>query len=271
MNLVCENKATLLLKSVALGCDVELEKKLLHPVVSGTDVNRFCPLPERQYILFPYRVVNGVVRLISIEEMQQEYPKTAEYLQTNRKTLENREKGKFRDQEWHRFGRNQNLGIQENVKLCVPRLVERLYATIDHEGRYYLDNVDVGGVTLKPGYENHSLYYLLGLLNSSVLRWFFPFVSAPFRGGWLSANRQFLSLLPACLIDFSIKSEKAHHDRMVRLVAQMLALHQQLRNAITGHDQTLIQRQIDATDRQIDRLVYELYGLSEEEIAVVEG
>jgi hypothetical protein len=31
------------------------------------------------------------------------------------------------------------------------------------------------------------------------------------------------------------------------------------------------QRQIDATDRQIDRLVYELYGLTEEEIAVVEG
>ncbi len=31
----------------------------------------------------------------------------------------------------------------------------------------------------------------------------------------------------------------------------------------------LLQRQIDATDRQIDRLVYELYGLTEEEIAMV--
>jgi hypothetical protein len=29
-------------------------------------------------------------------------------------------------------------------------------------------------------------------------------------------------------------------------------------------------RQIDATDRQIDRLVYELYGLTEEEIRIVE-
>jgi hypothetical protein len=28
--------------------------------------------------------------------------------------------------------------------------------------------------------------------------------------------------------------------------------------------------QIDATDRQIDRLVYELYGLTEEEIRIVE-
>jgi hypothetical protein len=36
-------------------------------------------------------------------------------------------------------------------------------------------------------------------------------------------------------------------------------------------DTTSIQRQIDATDRQIDRLVYELYGLTEKEIPVVEG
>ena len=36
-------------------------------------------------------------------------------------------------------------------------------------------------------------------------------------------------------------------------------------------DKELYQRQIQATDRRIDALVYELYGLTEEEIAVVEG
>lgn len=33
----------------------------------------------------------------------------------------------------------------------------------------------------------------------------------------------------------------------------------------------MLQRQTEATDRQIDRLVYELYGLTEEEVAVVEA
>lgn len=33
----------------------------------------------------------------------------------------------------------------------------------------------------------------------------------------------------------------------------------------------MIQRQIEATDKQIDTLVYELYGLTEEEIEIVEG
>ena len=39
----------------------------------------------------------------------------------------------------------------------------------------------------------------------------------------------------------------------------------------SGQDRTLLERQIAATDREIDRLVYELYGLTEEEIGIVEG
>ena len=50
----------------------------------------------------------------------------------------------------------------------------------------------------------------------------------------------------------------------------MLSLHKQLPAAKTGQDKTAIQRQIDATDREIDRLVYELYGLTEDEIKIVE-
>jgi hypothetical protein len=58
---------------------------------------------------------------------------------------------------------------------------------------------------------------------------------------------------------------------MVQLVEQMLALHKQLADARTDHDKNLIQRRTDATDRLIDRLVYELYGLTEDEIKIVES
>lgn len=60
-------------------------------------------------------------------------------------------------------------------------------------------------------------------------------------------------------------------DKMVSLVNQMLSLNKQLPEAKTDHEKTALQRQIDATDRQIDQLVYELYGLTEEEIKIVEG
>ena len=55
------------------------------------------------------------------------------------------------------------------------------------------------------------------------------------------------------------------------LVERMLELHKKLSAATIPADKQLYQWQIEATDRQIDALVYELYGLTEEEIEVVEG
>jgi hypothetical protein len=43
----------------------------------------------------------------------------------------------------------------------------------------------------------------------------------------------------------------------------ILSLHKQLAAARTEHDKTFLQRRIDATDREIDRLVYDLYGLTD--------
>jgi hypothetical protein len=163
------------------------------------------------------------------------------------------------------------MARQSIQKLCVPRLVTDLYAAYDFEGNHFLDNVDVGGITLKAAYQKHGLFYILGLLNSKILRWYFPFVSAPFRGGWMSANRQFLSQLPIRIINFSDPKDKGYYDKMVELVERMLSLHKELESAITPDEKTRMQRQIDTTDQQIDRLVYDLYGLTEKEIQIVGG
>jgi hypothetical protein len=74
--------------------------------------------------------------------------------------------------------------------------------------------------------------------------------------------------VPIRVIYFSDKSDKAAHDRMVSR-GQMLELHKQLA-ARTPHEKAALERQITATDAQIDRLVYDLYGLTEEEIKIVE-
>ncbi len=58
---------------------------------------------------------------------------------------------------------------------------------------------------------------------------------------------------------------------MVQLVRRMLDLHKKLPKAKTPHAKELIDRDIAATDRRIDELVYKLYGLTEKEIGVVEG
>ncbi len=56
-----------------------------------------------------------------------------------------------------------------------------------------------------------------------------------------------------------------------QLLLKMSELHKQLAAIKPAPEKTTIQRQIDATDKKIDDLVYELYGLGEEERRVVEG
>ncbi len=86
---------------------------------------------------------------------------------------------------------------------------------------------------------------------------------------WLR-TRNIIEQLPIRPIDFADPADRERHDRMVALVEEMLALHRQLAAARTDHERTNLKRQIDAADRRIDRLVYDLYNLTEAEIRLVE-
>jgi hypothetical protein len=138
-----------------------------------------------------------------------------------------------------------------------------LYFTGGGNGPYY-------GVRWKDAANQHSLHYLQALLNSRLLDYVLHGVSSPFRGGYWSYGKRFIEQLPIRAIDFTDTRDRTAHDRVMALVEKMLALHQQLAAAKTPQDTTLLQRQIAATDKQIDQLVYALYGLTDEEIALVE-
>jgi TaqI-like C-terminal specificity domain len=117
-----------------------------------------------------------------------------------------------------------------------------------------------------------SLLYLLGILNSRLLSWFFRNVnSVARRDDFPKIIIQQTRDMPVRAIAFDDRADKSRYDRMVQLVEHMLTLHKQLASAKAPHDKTVLQTQIDAADRQIDRLVYDLYGLTDEEIQIVEG
>jgi hypothetical protein len=61
------------------------------------------------------------------------------------------------------------------------------------------------------------------------------------------------------------------HDRMVALLDKMLVLTPKLRGATSESEKAALQNAVTTTDTEIDRLVYELYGLTQEEIKIVEG
>ena len=91
-----------------------------------------------------------------------------------------------------------------------------------------------------------------------------------FQGGYFAYEPRYLEGIPIRTIDFSDPEDVARHDQMVELVEQMLGLHERLAGAKIERERTVIGHQISATDRQIDRLVYELYSLTDDEIRILE-
>lgn len=82
-------------------------------------------------------------------------------------------------------------------------------------------------------------------------------------------KKKHVEQLPIRTIDMSNPVDVKCHDRMVALVQRMLDLHKQ--TPATPFEQERLARDISATDAEIDRLVYELYELTPEEVKIVEG
>ncbi len=155
-------------------------------------------------------------------------------------------------------------------KIFTPDIASCASFSLDDTGEVFFTGGAAGGygILVLPEYSRE---YVLGLLNSKLLEWHIYQTATQMRGGYYSFESRFIRNLPIRTIDFSDPADKTRHDRMVEMVAQMLALNKQLAAANTAHEKTALQRQIDATDHQIDQLVYELYGLTDEEIKIVEG
>lgn len=214
--------------------EYELEPALLKPLISGEHVSRYGRLSTNEWLLYPYDLEEASADLIPASDMSAKYPRVWAYLKETEAVLRGRENGKMDHDRWYAFGRSQNIDKQENTKLVVPRLVERLGVTYDPAGRFYLDNVDVNGVILK---DDHDPHYVLAVLNSSLIAHIFSQGSVPFRGNWLSANRQFIEPLPIRMIDPSDPDEVAQHDALITLAQRMLDLNA-VRDEVAGAFQT---------------------------------
>jgi len=242
-----------------------LEPDLLHPLIKGGDSKPYNLLRTNRLILFPYaKQANGEARLIPEDVFKSRYPLTWDYLKANKVYLEERENGKMRGAQWYAYGRSQALDVIPLSKIFTPDIAPHAAFSLDETGEVFFTGGAAGGygILVKTGYSRE---YVLGLLNSKLLDWIIKQTATPFRGGWYSFEARFIRSLPIC------NADRARHDKMVSLVESMLTLHKQLAAAKTPHEQENLKRQIDATDRQIDKLVYELYGLTDEEIKIVEG
>ena len=198
--------------------------------------------------------------------MKKEFPNAWAHLKTHERTLRERDRGKWDSEQWYAFGRSQNLTEMNDEKLVIQVTAVNPKEILDSVGLCMTGGGAGPFYGIRPlPTANLSAKYLLGILNSEVFGWTVRTQSTPLRGGYFKFSKQYIETVPIP------QPDKAAHDRMVKLVEQMLALHQQLAAARAPQDRTVLERQITATDDEIDQLVYQLYGLTDAEIKIVEG
>jgi len=232
---------------------------LIKPYLIGKDIKRYQPPESNRFLIL---IPKGWTREHSKNShdawnwFQLEYHAIANYLSQFAKDAEKRyDKGDY----WWELRACRYYADFMKPKITWGNLAITPKFYLDLEG-YYINAPSVIIIS--------DSLYLLGILNSNICYYFISQIAAGRQGGFFEYKPVYVSQLPIPQINFSYPKDKANHDRIVALVDRMLALHK--KTPRTPQEKEVLQREIEATDKQIDQLVYKLYGLTEEEIKIVE-
>ena len=183
--------------------------------------------------------------------------------------------------DWWRYTWPLHASHYSKPRLIAPFLsTENRFALVE-DGRY-LSLTDT--TVLFDNGQSESLKYLLGLLNSRLLTFRFRSIGKLKGGEMYEYFWNSVSKLPIRRINFENKNERQTHDRLVELVDRAMQYATKLLEAETTPEgdsltsrhevertRNVMRNALGKTDRDIDQLVYQLYGLTPEEIALVEG
>jgi hypothetical protein len=235
-------------------------EEIIKPLLQGEDIRNWQIRPKDRWLIFTRHGVKI-----------NDYPAIKEYLLQWREELTpKQEKTQTRGRQpgsykWYEIQDDVNYyQAFDRPKIIYPDIAKYPRFSFDEKGYYLANTAYAIGV---------DDLYLLGILNSKVFWFAISNISIPFgiRAGEYRYRLiyQYMVKVPIRTVNFSDPTDIAKYERMVSLVERMLELHK--RTPRTPQEQELVRREIEATDRQIDLLVYELYGLTEEEIRIVEG
>jgi len=163
---------------------------------------------------------------------------------------------------WLMYPSDQTL--MERPKILMRQTSSTIRACLDEGGHFCQNSLFIVHS------EQMDLRLLLGLLNSTLLGFAYQMGNPQTGKTFAEIKPSVIKQLPILTPNADRSASSSSWKNLRELVDSMLQAHQTLAAAKTDHEKSLIQRQIDTTDKQIDQLVYELYGLTDEEIRIVE-
>ena len=159
--------------------------------------------------------------------------------------------------------------IFENEKILIRKTGNSIVATKDIDKFYYEQTLF--SISLLNGIKNYHLDLLLGIFNSKLANYLLLVNPFSKKDTFPQIRLHWLKEFPIIIIKDSDEN-LIHLSLLIQsLVNKIIEIKISFKKSKTPTERTAIERQIQATDAQIDQLVYQLYGLTEQEIKIVEG
>jgi len=236
----------------------QFPKKFIKKRITGKNIDRYYVRNEGDYALYFEDVENFRDLPVSIQN----------HLKAYRKELRERATVKNEGRAWWRYSRPMHREYYHLPKLyCSRRAHRNTFCFDDGFDCLGFSNMTVIFDTNK----NFPLKYLLALLNSKLLTFRYRSIGKQTGGGSFEYFPNGVGKLPIRALNLSDPADKAAHDKLASLADAMLALKQREAAEPNPRARESITRQIISTDAAIDAAVYALYGLTDEEVAIVEG
>lgn len=211
-------------------------KEVLKPFLRGRDVKRWVVEPQDLWLCY-----------VGWEFPVMKHPAIFKHLQGYEQQLRNRPEVKEGRVPWYAMSRYASDYWEEfdRTKIIYPDIAVQAEFALDASGGY----IDCTLFMIPQGGE-----YLVGVLNSRVIRYFFPQICPKVRGDFMRFKSIYVTQIP-------IPSATAkQRTAITKLVERILSAKEQNAHA-----------DVAELEREIDSVVYKLYGLDDREIGIIEA
>jgi len=216
-----------------------LEFTLLKKLIIGGEINRYSLRPISKKMLVYITSENDIA----------EYPNVENQINKYKEPLSKRREAANGQISWYSLNWPRRQKLFENPKILIRQTANKIMAAYDEDKWYCLKS---GLIVQLPENSELHYYYLLALLNSKLMDFLYHDLVN-------EDNRIFPEVKPIQL--FKLPIYKATNEEQIEIISKVQSIIEL--KAIPADTTSL--------ESEIDQLVYELYGLTEEEIRIVEG
>ncbi|WP_157149451.1 Eco57I restriction-modification methylase domain-containing protein [Brachyspira pilosicoli] len=228
---------------------------LIKPLLKGRDMRRYYCIHNNLYLINTH---NGIkeknIPPINIKD----YPAIKKHLDKYYKQLEKRQDKGITP---YNLRNCAYLSSFSNINIVWQRITDRNKFVVSNEGEYILDSMAfISGLNSR-----EKAYYILGVLNSNLVYFWIRHNVHEYGQTGFRLSNQYVEIIPIP------EPDKDTESKLVNLVDNIIDLNKKLSSEKNPNTIDILNSRIETIDRKINSIVYELYNLNSQEIAIIEG